>query len=56
MRNTWLITHLTARTDLRTLMTAAGVTKFDNLDLLTAHVPALELAEYQRQLRAEVAR
>lgn len=56
MRNTWLITHLAARTDLRSLMAAAGVTKFDNLDLLTTYVPALDPAEYQRQLRAEVAR
>jgi integrase len=56
MRNTWLITHLTARTDLRSLMAAAGVTKFDNLDLLTAYVPALEAGEFRRQLRAEVAR
>lgn len=56
MRNTWLVTQLTARTDLGTLMTAAGVTKFDNLDLLTAHVPALTSVEARQQLRAEVAR
>lgn len=56
MRNTWLIAHLIARTDLRALMTAAGVTKFEHLDQLVAHVPALDVASYRRQLRAEVAR
>ncbi|WJY00408.1 MULTISPECIES: hypothetical protein [unclassified Curtobacterium] len=56
MRNTWLITHLIAGTNLRALMTAAGVTKFEHLDQLVAHVPALEDASYRRQLRAEVAR
>ncbi|WP_175475743.1 hypothetical protein [Curtobacterium sp. MCBA15_016] len=56
MRNTWLITHLIARTDMRALMTAAGVTKFEHLDQLVAHVPALDAASYRRQLRAEVTR
>lgn len=56
MRNTWLITHLIARTDIRALMTAAGVTKFEHLDQLVAHVPALDTDSYRSQLRAEVAR
>lgn len=56
MRNTWLITHLIARTDMRALMTAAGVTKFEHLDQLVAHVPALDAASYRSQLRAGVAR
>ncbi|WP_156794768.1 hypothetical protein [Curtobacterium sp. BH-2-1-1] len=56
MRNTWLITHLIARTDMRALMTAAGVTKFEHLDQLVAHVPALDAASYRRQLRTEAAR
>lgn len=56
MRNTWLITHLIARTDMRALMTAAGVTKFEHLDQLVAHVPTLDAASFRRQLRAEVAR
>ncbi|ROS36393.1 hypothetical protein EDF53_2361 [Curtobacterium sp. PhB78] len=56
MRNTWLITHLIAGTNMRALMTAAGVTKFEHLDQLVAHVPAPDTASYRRQLRAEVAR
>lgn len=56
MRNTWIITHLTLRTDLRALMSAAGVTRFENLDQLTAHVPPLTPAVYRQQLRAEIAR
>lgn len=53
MRNTWLITHLIAGTNMRALMTAAGVTKFEHLDQLVAHVPALDAASYRRQLRAQ---
>lgn len=53
MRNTWLITHLLAGTNMRALMTAAGVTKFEHLDQLVAHVPALDAASYRKQLRAE---
>jgi integrase len=56
MRNTWLITHLIARTDMRSLMTAAGVTKFEHLDQLVAHVPTLDEDTFRRQLRAEVLR
>jgi integrase len=56
MRNTWLITHLIAGTNMRALMPAAGVTKFEHLDQLIAHVPAPDTASYRRQLRAEVAR
>ncbi len=37
-------------------MTAAGVTKFEHLDQLVAHVPALDTDSYRSQLRAEVAR
>ena len=53
MRNTWLITHLIAGTNLRALMTAAGVTKFEHLDQLVAHVPNLDAAAYRQQLRAQ---
>jgi integrase len=56
MRNTWLITHLIAGTNMRALMMAAGVTKFEHLDQLLAHVPTPDTASYRRQLRAEVAR
>lgn len=56
MRNTWLITHLIAGTNMRALMTAAGVTKFEHLDQLVAHVPAPHASTYRRQLRAEAAR
>ena len=53
MRNTWLITHLIVGTNMRGLMTVAGVTKFEHLDQLVAHVPAPDAASYRRQLRAE---
>jgi integrase len=53
MRNTWIITHLIADTNMRALMTAAGITKFEHLDQLVAHVPALDGASYRRQLRAQ---
>ena len=53
MRNTWIITHLIAGTNMRALMTAAGVTKFEHLDQLVAHVPALDASSYRQQLRTE---
>ncbi|MDN4647251.1 site-specific integrase [Curtobacterium sp. PsM8] len=53
MRNTWLITHLIAGSNMRALMTAAGVTKFEHLDQLVAHVPALDTASYRQQLRVQ---
>lgn len=53
MRATWLVHHLTARTSMRALMTAAGVQKFENLAQLIVHVPELDNHEYRRQLRLQ---
>ncbi|GAA3860686.1 hypothetical protein GCM10022381_01380 [Leifsonia kafniensis] len=53
MRATSLVTHLAARTDIRVLMTASGVGKFENLARLLQYVPALDTAEYRRMLRKE---
>ncbi|WP_066516022.1 site-specific integrase [Curtobacterium ammoniigenes] len=50
MRNTWLITHLTAGTNIRALMQAAGLTKFDHLHQLLIHVRPPS----QRKLRQEL--
>jgi integrase len=54
LRATWLVTHLAARTDMRALMRAAAVEKFENLARLLRHVPELDTAEYRAQLRAVV--
>lgn len=56
MRATWLVTHLAARTDMRALMTASGVGKFENLARLLQYVPALDTVEYRRMLRGEAGR
>lgn len=56
MRATWLVTHLAARTDIKALMRAGGIDKFENLAQLLRHVPELDTAEYRRQLRAETSR
>lgn len=53
LRNTWLITHLAARTDMRALMQAAGISKFENLAALLKHLPELDSDEYRRLLRLE---
>jgi integrase len=53
MRATWLVTHLAARTDMRALMTASGVGKFENLARLLQFVPELDTVEYRKQLRGE---
>lgn len=53
MRATWIVHHLTARTSMRALMTAAGVRKFENLAQLIVHVPELNNQEYRRQLRLQ---
>ena len=56
MRATWLVTHLVARTDMRALMTASGVGKFENLARLLQFVPELDTVEYRRHLRGEANR
>jgi hypothetical protein len=56
MRATWLVTQLAAQTDMRALMQASGVQKFEQLSRLLQFVPALDTAEYRRQLRQAVAR
>ncbi len=53
LRNTWLITHLAAKTDLRALMRAAGIAKFENLARLLAHIPELDSDDYRAALRQE---
>ena len=54
MRATWLVTHLTARTDMRALMTASGVGKFENLARLLQFVPELDTVAYRQHLRGEL--
>jgi integrase len=54
MRATWLVTHLAARTDMRALMTASGVGKFENLARLLQHVPELDTVSYRAHLRGEL--
>jgi hypothetical protein len=54
MRATWLVTHLTARTDMRALMTASGVGKFENLARLLQFVPKLDTVAYRQHLRREL--
>lgn len=44
MRATWLVTHLTAGTNMAALMRAAGVEKFENLARYLAYVPELGLS------------
>jgi hypothetical protein len=55
MRATWL-THLANRTDMRALMRAGGVEKFENLARLLKFVPELDTVEYRRHLRGEANR
>jgi site-specific recombinase XerC len=54
LRATWLVTHLAARTDMRALMRAAAVEKFENLARLLRHVPELDNSEYRAELRKAV--
>jgi integrase len=56
MRATWLVTHLAAHTDMRALMTASGVGKFENLARLLQFVPELNTPAYRRNLRGEATR
>jgi integrase len=56
LRATWLITHLAAGTDMKALMLASGVEKFENLSKLLKYVPDLDTPEYRRQLRLEANR
>ena len=56
MRATWIVTHLRARTDMRALMEAAGVSKFENLSRYLEFVPELDSAEYRKHLRNEATR
>lgn len=54
LRATWLVTHLAARTDMRALMRAAGIEKFENIARLLRHIPELDTAEYRDELRKAV--
>jgi hypothetical protein len=50
MRATWLVWQLTERTNMRALMTAAGVSKFENLSRYLEFIPELDSRQYRRQL------
>lgn len=56
LRATWLVTHLAARTDMRALMAASGVSKFENLARLLQFVPELDTVEYRQMLRGAARR
>ncbi len=51
MRATWIVTQLRARTDIRALMQAAGITKFENLIYYIQFIPELDTDEYRAALR-----
>jgi integrase len=50
MRATWLVWQLTERTNMRALMSAAGVSKFENLSRYLEFIPELDSRQYRRQL------
>lgn len=54
LRATWIVTHLRARTDMRALMEAAAVSKFENLARYLQFVPELDTDEYRKHLRMGV--
>lgn len=56
LRATWIVTHLRARTDMRALMEAAAVSKFENLARYLRFVPELDTVEYRQHLRVAVAK
>jgi hypothetical protein len=56
LRATWIVTHLSAATPMRALMTASGYRTFQNLAKYLAHVPALDTVTYREVLRAEANR
>jgi integrase len=56
LRATWVVTHLRMRSDMRALMEAAGVSKFENLARYLQYVPELDSTEYRLHLRAEARR
>jgi integrase len=56
LRATWVVTHLRMRSDMRALMEAAGVSKFENLARYLQFVPELDSTEYRLHLRAEARR
>lgn len=51
LRATWIVTHLSARTDMRALMKAASVSKFENLARYLQFIPELNSHEYRQHLR-----
>ena len=53
MRATWLVTQLRSRTDIRALMRAAGITKFENLISYIEFIPELDNVAYRQALRLE---
>lgn len=54
LRATWIVNHLCNGIDLRTLMKAAGITKFLNLHRYLEYVPEPDHATYRSRLRGEV--
>ena len=54
LRATWIVAHLRARTDMRALMEAAAVSKFENLARYLQFVPELDTTEYRTHLRKAV--
>jgi len=53
LRATWLVDHLQARTNMRALMIAAGISKFENLTRYLQYIPELDSREYRSHLRLE---
>jgi integrase len=53
MRATWVVDHLRERTQIRALMRAAGVSKFENLTHYLQFIPELNTREYRHALRRE---
>jgi integrase len=56
MRAAWIVWHLTHRTQMRALMTAAGILKMENLLRYLEFVPELNTEEYRAELRGQVTR
>lgn len=53
MRQTWLVTHLAARTPADLIMTAGGLTKPEHLATSLAHIPALHSPQERRRVIGE---
>jgi len=53
MRQTWLVTHLAARTPANLIMAASGLTKPEHLATSLAHIPALHNPDERRRVIRE---